>query len=117
LIAQELVRHEHHAVFFTGYLDPDTLGHKLRTSQKGDVLVFRLGGEPVEVQLENIQFFHFSAHAPRGVLRHVVEQVQPKQTIFVHGDPDAIAWMRENCGNGCANYAPQIGETVTLTSA
>ena len=114
LIAQELVRHEHHAVFFTGYLDPDTLGYKLRTSQKGDVLVFRLGGEPVEVQLENIQFFHFSAHAPRGVLRSVVEQVQPKQTIFVHGDPDAIAWMRENCGTGCTNYAPQIGETINL---
>lgn len=114
LIAQELVRHEHHAIFFTGYLDPDTLGYKVRSSQKGDVLMFRLGGEPVEVQLENIQWFHFSAHAPRGVLRSVVERVQPKQAIFVHGDPDAIAWMRENCSNGCDTYAPHIGETIDL---
>lgn len=117
LIAQELVRHEHHAIFFTGYLDPDTLGYKVRGSQKGDVLVFRLGGEPVEVQLENIQWFHFSAHAPRGVLQNVVHQVQPKQVIFVHGDPDAIAWMRENCSNGCVSHAPLIGETVELESA
>jgi cleavage and polyadenylation specificity factor subunit 3 len=114
MIAQELVRHEHHAVFFTGYLDPDTLGYKLRTAQKGDVLVFRIGGEPVEVQLENIQWFHFSAHAPRSVLQNVIRQVSPRNVIFVHGDPDAIAWMRENCSDGCASFAPSIGETIEL---
>lgn len=116
MIAQEMVRHTHHGIFFVGYLDPDTLGHKLRVAQKNDLLVFEVGGRPVKVRLENIQKFHFSAHAPREALLGIVRQLNPKNIVFVHGDPEAIAWMKENAGQDCRKFAPAVGKTITLES-
>ncbi len=114
MIAQEMVRHEHHGIFFVGYLDPDTLGYKLLHANVDDKLVFQTGGNEVAVKLPNRQTFHFSAHAPREDLQHVIDKTQPTNVIFVHGDPDAIEWLKANC-NGVPNkFAPDIGESVTL---
>jgi Cft2 family RNA processing exonuclease len=116
MIAQEMVRHTHHGIFFVGYLDPDTLGHKLRTSKKNDELVFEVGGKPVKVRMENFQRFHFSAHAPREALLDIIEKLTPKNIVFVHGDPDAIAWMKENANSNCRKFAPAIGKVIRLES-
>ena len=114
MIAQEMVRHLDHGIFFVGYLDPDTLGHKLRTAEKGAALTFELGARPVKVQLENIQRFHFSGHAPREALLDIAKRLEPKNILFVHGDPPAIEWMMENSGLQCRKFAPTIGQTITL---
>ena len=114
MIAQEMVREEQHGVFFVGYVDHETLGYKLLTSSVGDWLEFELGKPPVEVKLENIQRFYFSAHAPRTSLQRVIERLRPKNVVFVHGDPDAIAWMKEHTANGHTTFAPLVGQSVTL---
>lgn len=114
MIAQEMVRHRHHGIFFVGYCDPDTLGHKLREARKGDRMAFTLDAPPVEVVLENIKSFYFSAHAPRKDLRRIVQQFAAKNLVLVHGDPPAIEWMHDNCGDGCAKYMPEVGETIRL---
>lgn len=114
LIAQEMVKQNHHGIFFVGYLDHETLGYKLMHAGVGAMLQFQLGREPVEVKLENIKRFHLSAHAPRAALRRVIEQIRPKNVIFVHGDPDAIAWMQQHAGDGLRAVAPCIGQTVPL---
>jgi Cft2 family RNA processing exonuclease len=116
MIAQEMVRDKRHGVFFVGYLDPDTLGYKLRHGAKGDKLLFELSGHAVKVELENIQSFHFSAHAPRRALQSIVEHIKPKNIVFVHGDPDAIQWMSDTSPNGCRKYSPAMGQTITLDS-
>ncbi len=116
LIAQELVQHTQHGIFFVGYLDPDTLGYKLRNATVGTELQFQLEKRPVEVRLEDIQWFYFSAHAPRQALHEVIEHTKPRNIVFVHGDPDAVAWMHENAGDGYRKFAPAIGEKVTLGS-
>jgi Cft2 family RNA processing exonuclease len=117
MIAQEMVRDKKHGIFFVGYLDHETLGYALLHSSPGDELQFSLGGPHVPVSLENIQRFHFSAHAPRAALQSVIEHIKPKNVIYVHGDPEAIDWMKENTSNGAQSYAPQIGETVTLSNS
>ncbi len=114
MIAQHMIKETQHGIFFVGYCDPDTLGHRVKASKPGDELVFTLGGQPVKVALENVRSYHFSAHAPRKALQRVVERFNPKNLIFVHGDPPAVAWMHENCGNGCAKFDPVIGEKVVL---
>lgn len=114
MIAQEMVRDKRHGIFFVGYLDPETLGYKLLHGKPGDKHVFELSGHPVKVELENLQSFHFSAHAPRRALRSLIAHIKPRNVVFVHGDTNAIAWMRANCPHECRTYSPLMGQTITL---
>ncbi len=114
LIAEEMVRHKKHGIFFVGYLDPDTLGYRLLHGGTGANLSFGIDRLPVKVKLEDIGWFHFSAHAPREALRDIVERVRPKNVVYVHGDPAAVDWMYETCGNGCQRYTASVGQTLTL---
>ena len=114
VIAQEMVSQNHHGIFFVGYLDHETLGYHLLNAQPGDALQFTLGMKPVEVKLENIKRFHFSAHAPRQSLQKLIQQLNPKNVVFVHGDTSAIDWMQEHAGKGYRCFTPQIGQTITL---
>ena len=114
LIAQQMVKHTKHGIFFVGYLDHETLGYKLLHSELGEALSYTLGGEPVPRRLENIQRFHFSAHAPRTALRSVIDHINPKNIIYVHGDAGAVEWMRDNSGSAYKRYAPDIGQTIIL---
>ena len=114
LIAEELVKSNHHGIFFVGYLDHETLGYKLLHSELGEKLRFGLGRPPVERKLENVKRFQFSAHAPRKELQRVIERIKPKNVVFVHGDPEAIQWMKDNVSHPCNAYAPTVGQTLTL---
>lgn len=114
LIAEEMVKSTHHGIFFVGYLDHETLGYKLLHSTPGDQLAFGLQRPRQEIRLENIRRFSFSGHAPRETLRRVIEKIRPRNVVFVHGDPEAIAWMKEHAAPGCQVFAPTIGETITL---
>jgi Cft2 family RNA processing exonuclease len=116
MIAMDMVQQEQHGIFFAGYLDPDTLGYKLQHAQPGAWMAFELNAPAVEVKLANIQSFHFSAHAPREDLLSVIEHFHPKNLIFVHGDPEAVDWMRSNTNGYCKKFAPEIGESVVLES-
>lgn len=114
LVAQAMVRQSHHGIFFVGYLDPDTLGYKLLHAGPGDMLQFELDKPPVEVVLEDIGQYRFSAHASRSELVDIIRCMDPEHIIYVHGDPDALSWMRENAGNGARAFVPEIGQTVTI---
>lgn len=114
LVAQTMVQHSHHGIFFVGYLDPDTLGYKLLHASAGDCLQFQLNRPAVEVVLEDIAQYRFSAHASRSELVDIVQRLNPEHIIYVHGDPDALTWMQENAGNGARSYVPQVGQTVTI---
>ena len=114
MIAQEMVKEDKHAIFFVGYLDPDTLGYKLLNAELGEPLRFELEGQDVPVNLPNRQTFHFSAHAPREDLVHVVRQTQPRNVVFIHGEEDAIDWLKDACDGVANRFAPDIGETITL---
>lgn len=114
MIAREIVQETQHGIFFVGYVDPETLGYKLLHSVPGEKLSFATGWPQVPVRLQNIQRFDFSAHAPRAALRGVIEQVKPRNVVYVHGDPEAVAWMEANTGNGFARFAPLVGENIEL---
>lgn len=114
MIAMDMIKEERHGIFFVGYLDPDTLGYKLLHSNIGDAFFFSNTGEASERKLENIQRFHFSAHAPREDLINVVKSVEPSNLIFVHGDDEAVNWMRENTNGTSRKFTPAKGETVAL---
>ena len=114
LIAEEMVKSKHHGIFFVGYLDHETLGYKLLHATPGDALQFGLKRPKESVVLENIKRFSFSGHAPRKTLQEVIDAIKPKNVVFVHGDPEAITWMKEHAGAGYNAFAPAIGDSLTL---
>ena len=114
MIAQQLVRENHHGVLFVGYCADDTVGAALKAAKIGDQITFELNGDPVTIALDNVQSFHFSAHAPRSALRDVVESIPSKNVVYVHGDPPALEWMQYNTGEGRNKYVPAIGQTIQL---
>ena len=114
IIAAEMVKNPLHGVFFVGYLDPDTLGYRLLHAKPGDQLSFGLNTPPVEVKLDSIGWFHFSAHAPREALIGVINELNPANVVLVHGDPEAIDWMHEHTGRTRNAYTVAVGETVQI---
>ena len=114
MVAEEMVRHKRHGMFFVGYLDPDTLGYRVLHAETGARMRFGRGRPPVKVRLENRRHFSFSAHAPRTALREVIRRIDPKNVVFVHGDPEAIDWMHDQTGDGCRKFSPTRGEPITL---
>jgi len=114
MIAQHMVRETHHGIFFVGYCAEDTVGAALKEAKVGDQLVFELEGEPVHIALNNIQSFHFSAHANREELSDVIDAIPSKNVIYVHGDPPALEWMEYNTAKGRNKYVPAIGQTILL---
>lgn len=114
LIAEEMVRRKKHGIFFVGYLDPDTLGYRLLNEGKGAHLSFGLGRPPVEVAIEDVAWFHFSAHAPRAALQDFIARAHPRNVIFVHGDPGAIDWMCASSANGARKFTAEIGQTIEI---
>jgi Cft2 family RNA processing exonuclease len=114
LIAERLVTEPRHGIFFVGYCDPETLGYKVRNAKKGDQFSFRLGGAPVTVHCEDIQWYYFSAHAHRQDLIDVIDRIQSRNLLFVHGDQPAIDWMYHNSGEGRKKHMPRIGQRIEL---
>jgi cleavage and polyadenylation specificity factor subunit 3 len=114
LIAKEMVRSTRHGIFFVGYLDPDTLGYRLLNANTGDKMPFETPGRSVTIRLGNRQRFHFSAHAAREDLRRLVEHINPKNLVFVHGDPPAVQWMASNTNGRARKFSPMLGQTLTL---
>ena len=90
------------------------LGYKLLHAELGERLTFETNGRSVKLNLPNRQRFNFSAHASREDLGTLVERIHPENIVFVHGDPEAVEWMRDNCDGPCQKFAPVLGDTVVL---
>ena len=114
MIAKEMVRSTRHGIFFVGYLDPDTLGYRLLHANTGDKMPFETPGRSVNIRLANRQRFHFSAHASRKDLRRLIEHLNPKNIVFVHGDAPAVEWMAANANGRARKFSPMLGQTVAL---
>ncbi len=114
LMASEMVRSNRHAIFFVGYLDPDTLGYKVLHAKSGDALSFEIDGAPVSIEMENRQSFNLSAHAHRDELIDFIYAIRPKNVVFVHGDPEAVDWMYARCDGDFNKYRLEKDETITL---
>ena len=90
--AKNLVKDPRNLIAITGYQAEGTPGRVLRDLAKADESTARVwelkdgASEPVKCQVER---YSLSAHADRDQLTGLVEKVQPRKLLLVHGDPDA----------------------------
>ncbi len=96
-VAQHLVEDEENAIFLVGFAKEDSPASRLleaaRNGADGVLLDKRMGMQPLHCQVES---FRFSGHSHRRDLIQLVEQLQPKKVVLVHGDADARQWMADN---------------------
>lgn len=95
-IAEQILPHPSNSLLFVGYADPDTPAGKIKAASTGDKIKMHshCPGIPLNCQVE---VFDFSGHAPREHLVEFAKKVNPKKLFLVHGDQDALDWMKEAC--------------------
>jgi len=97
-IAQLIAGNEKNGVFLVGYAredSPAALMLEARAEGKGTEAVLQTskGPQPIACDVER---FRFSGHAHRRDLLELVERLNPKQIVLVHGEQKAKEWMADN---------------------
>lgn len=107
--ARSLAENPRNAIYFVGYADPETPGGLFR-GQKYEELKALFGVENIACEVE---IFQFSAHSNRRELLAMIQQMKPRNVIFVHGERPALEWMEENTRRTlprCRTIIPRKGE-------
>ena len=84
--AENMITNACNLILFTGYLDEESPGNKLlqANSNLGN---FKLNGKMHNVAARILPY-HLSAHASLEQITALVERVNPKRVVFVHGNAD-----------------------------
>ena len=90
--AKRWLKQKDSAIFIVGYMDTKTPGYIIANSDRGDKIQLTDYDEQTKVNC-TIKNFKFSAHARREDLLNIVDKLNPKNVILIHGENDAIDWM------------------------
>ncbi|HRR08468.1 MAG TPA: MBL fold metallo-hydrolase [Rhodothermales bacterium] len=99
-IALKMIGDPRHSIFFVGYVKPDCPGAVLleaaqnRTTEK--VALDPLHQPEGMTIACTVERFRFSGHSNRRELLQVVEKLQPRKVLLVHGEDEARIWMADN---------------------
>ncbi|MBP1720281.1 MAG: metallo-beta-lactamase [Deltaproteobacteria bacterium] len=113
-LARWMVAEEKHGIFFCGYVDPDTLGHRVLHAHPGDRLAFNPQEVPVEVRNDCIRRFYLSSHADRPQLLEVARRLHPRMIVLVHGEKGGMDSLQEELEKDFVVVQGEKGKTIDL---
>ncbi|MDD2709742.1 MAG: MBL fold metallo-hydrolase [Verrucomicrobiae bacterium] len=117
LMARRVVERESNAVFFVGYVDPESPAGKLKAGGTGARV--DLGGDVGEVEVRSrVESFDFTSHCNREHMLDCVLRLRPRNVLLVHGDPAGIEWYRQQLAvllPEARVIVPPSGQTVDLS--
>ena len=94
-LAQRMVTDEKNGIFFVGFSKEGSPGDTLqKAAAAGETMTFDEADGPLAVRAQ-VERFRFSGHAHRRDLVAIVDRVQPRTVVLVHGESEAKAWMKE----------------------
>lgn len=114
--AASLLERENAAIFISGYTDEESPGRLLQNLQTGDEI--ELDGKKLTVRAQ-IRRFNLSAHADKIGLTQVINKVNPRHLILIHGGGNALHELARS-GNLRSKYyihIPSVGEKVEYGQA
>lgn len=85
--AKTLLERENAAIFISGYTDEESPGRLLQNLKTGDTI--ELDGKELTVRAQ-IKRFNLSAHADKVGLTQVINKVNPKHLVLIHGSTNAL---------------------------
>jgi hypothetical protein len=98
-------------VIIPGYCSPGTVGNKILNGEKK----IEIDGEIYEVKCE-VFYMSFSAHADQKGLLQLVNNIEPKNLMLIHGDYEAMKKFKETCQKqiNAKIIMPENKENVTF---
>jgi len=114
--AKTLLERENASIFISGYTDEESPGRLLQNLQTGDKI--ELDGTELTVRAE-IRRFNLSAHADKIGLTQVINKVNPKHLILIHGGGNALHELARSGDLRSKHYIhiPGVGEAVSYGQA
>jgi len=111
-----LLERENAAIFISGYTDEESPGRLLQNLQTGDKI--ELDGKEVTVKAQ-IRRFNLSAHADKIGLTQVINKVNPKHLVLIHGGGNALHELARSGDLRSKHYIhiPDVGEKVEYGQA
>jgi len=97
VLAQRMLSDPRHGLAFVGFLDPETPGARVAAARQGDAVALGPGpGDPPVVEVAaSVRQFGFTAHSRASQLIDLVRALQPRRTVLVHGDDEAVVTLRD----------------------
>lgn len=114
--ATTLLERENASIFISGYTDEESPGRLLQNLQTGDTI--ELDGKELTVRAQ-IRRFNLSAHADKIGLTQVINKVNPKHLILIHGGGNALHELARSGDLRSKHYIhiPAVGESISYGMA
>ncbi len=114
--AKTLLERENAAIFISGYTDEESPGRLLQNLETGETI--ELDGKELTVRAQ-IKRFSLSAHADKVGLGQVINKVNPKHLVLIHGGSNALHELARSGDLRSKHYIhiPSVGERVEYGQA
>jgi cleavage and polyadenylation specificity factor subunit 3 len=86
------LRQKDFAICGVGYMDPDSPGYKVITSERGSEIILTDPELVYKIECE-IDRFYFPSHSTREELLSIVAKTEPSNIILVHGEEKSKDWL------------------------
>jgi Cft2 family RNA processing exonuclease len=118
--AQGLVGNELNGIAITGYQDEEAPGRRLLELAEGQTHEVVISGRALEVKC-SVAKYALSAHADANEIAGLIEGINPREVVLVHGDSQARPGLAELLRRSSARHRPihfpRTGETLRFGSA
>lgn len=94
VFARSFINNANNHLLFVGYAEETTPAFAIKNAKPGDDVLLEEGKDPVPLRC-NVEKFDFSGHAPREHLLDYALKLNPKKTLLVHGDMEAMEWFKD----------------------
>lgn len=115
LLAQRMIEDQRHTICFVGYIPRDTVAHEIRVSSLASAVKLEETLPPFARHCD-VETFHFTAHSQKHELLKLVETLEPKHLVLVHGGAEnAVEALKEELKNRNPKMnivVPEIGSEV-----
>ena len=115
--AQALVTDERNGIAITGYQDEESPGRRLLELAEGATDTVTLAGRTVPVRC-HVSKYALSAHADSHELARLIDALNPREVVLVHGDSDARPALADLLYRTSARHRPihlpQTGDTIRV---
>ena len=108
---------EHNAIAITGYQDEESPGRRLLDLAEGRGKMLSIGGRAVTVEC-TVSKYSLSAHADANELARLIDAINPKEVVLVHGEATARPALADRLYRSAMQYRkvhlPKTGETLSF---
>ncbi|MBN2362608.1 MBL fold metallo-hydrolase [candidate division WOR-3 bacterium] len=115
-LAKRIMQREENAIFFVGYIDPESPAHKILNSEIGEIVELDGKGDHAAKLNPNIKSFRITSHSDKTQLIELVEKISPSKLILVHGDESALDSLKSEFSKKFDVSKPCRGETVGISN-